>query len=1070
MLATVFVSFAQEKHNITFHTYQEEYGVITHIAGANVILDGDALFTNVSGLASFLQVSGTTLANYSVYKNGYLPLSDTLENINSDREVSVHLKSSNVQTGLSVQDQTDNFVENAKIEIQGKTVYTDEMGNVTLDSVPGGKWINYTLTKPKYQTVIDSLFSDYVWQNVDITMLKDSNLAESVLIYVTDDVTTEFIGNAMVVIGSDISYSGNDSEAADYGLAYFWDVPFSNQQNIEIVKDGYVTMNTQVDIDDQFEEFSFMLTKQEYATSVGISVYNEVGPESLSNAMVILGQDTSYTDNVGTGYVEFSNVPYNSQLPITISYKGFNTYNGTVDINEENEYFDFYLTETQYANYVQILVKDENSLEYLDSAMVILGQDTLFTGEIVTGMAEFYSVPYGNNINLSVEIEGYYFYQSQVSINEENEYFELYLSIQPSGLTFLIIDSITNDPIVEAFVSIKGDTYTTDINGYFTYWEPDMIGTNQSYSIAKNLYNPISGSVYVTDEYQVEVIKMIPNVTISTVSFEVKRAGSYGSLYGVDVTFNGQTQKSAGQPLVFEDVPFGDSVPVVALNLSYLDYYDTLTINSPSHNFILELELDTINSKVSFKTLDVNGRLENAMIVVKEDTLYSNSYGSVDRIKLAKGQYHEYYAFKEGYYPMDDSIYISEFEDSKYIYLTFERDTSLNSLTFITEIDSVRITIFNDTLYTTGTPPTVSIDSVEYVNNVKYTAFKPGFKILEDSVDLNLYNQVEYLSLVPDTMFSYAKFMVTSAHGPVLNAKIVSGASSDLSFELYTDSLGEALLKVMEYNDSIHFSISKNGYKTITMADKLISDSTIQINATLECYIPVSFQIISNDNPIENASIIIENDTLITNSQGTASTFVFEPKVYPYSIIASGYNQILDSIDITLNGANITHNLIESVYDVKFTIVENNIPIANAIISFDSDFQNTNEEGIAQFTERAKGNYSYLVSKDNYKDTIGNFEITNENVELLINLKSLVDISDINSTFILYPNPVGAELNIIGAEGYSYKLHSINGTAILNGKIDNSRFKLNTSAIKAGIYFVTLENNDNLQFFKIVKQ
>ncbi len=71
---------------------------------------------------------------------------------------------------------------------------------------------------------------------------------------------------------------------------------------------------------------------------------------------------------------------------------------------------------------------------------------------------------------------------------------------------------------------------------------------------------------------------------------------------------------------------------------------------------------------------------------------------------------------------------------------------------------------------------------------------------------------------------------------------------------------------------------------------------------------------------------------------------------------------------------------------------------------------------------------------------------------------------------LVYPNPVDNYLVIRNAYNARMKVVDVSGSVILNKKLDNDSYVLNTSDWQAGVYFVTLINGQMSRTFKVVKK
>ncbi|MFA5648773.1 MAG: T9SS type A sorting domain-containing protein, partial [Bacteroidales bacterium] len=95
--------------------------------------------------------------------------------------------------------------------------------------------------------------------------------------------------------------------------------------------------------------------------------------------------------------------------------------------------------------------------------------------------------------------------------------------------------------------------------------------------------------------------------------------------------------------------------------------------------------------------------------------------------------------------------------------------------------------------------------------------------------------------------------------------------------------------------DKGNYSVSLTGAPTATAT---ISDGTVNYTVT--------FNVISNSEPLEGVTIRIDEQTLTTNIEGIA-TIELENGVYPYSVTASNY--VTSEGSITVDGADVNEGV-----------------------------------------------------------------------------------------------------------------------------------------------------------------
>ena len=68
----------------------------------------------------------------------------------------------------------------------------------------------------------------------------------------------------------------------------------------------------------------------------------------------------------------------------------------------------------------------------------------------------------------------------------------------------------------------------------------------------------------------------------------------------------------------------------------------------------------------------------------------------------------------------------------------------------------------------------------------------------------------------------------------------------------------------------------------------------------------------------------------------------------------------------------------------------------------------------------------------------------------------------------LYPNPFTSEgLQIEGIGNFEYKILDVNGNTLENGKVENN--KVIGKQLNSGVYFLSIENQQNTGIYKVIK-
>ncbi|MDD4672130.1 MAG: M14 family zinc carboxypeptidase [Bacteroidales bacterium] len=254
-------------------------------------------------------------------------------------------------------------------------------------------------------------------------------------------------------------------------------------------------------------------------------------------------------------------------------------------------------------------------------------------------------------------------------------------------------------------------------------------------------------------------------------------------------------------------------------------------------------------------------------------------------------------------------------------------------------------------------------------------------------------------------------FTVTYSGVPVQDATV---SFNELSIN--TNASGKAIFSNQTRGTSGQYIVGKNGFITTTgnIEVKYI-DVNEHVSLEVEEY-TVSFAVSNGTNPIEGATISINNEQLETNAQGEADIELPNGS-YPYSVSMDGYHTQTGSIWVDEDDANVSITLIEDtepVYNVTFYVYDEEQDVENAIITFTGRQGITDANGEYVFGGVASGTYPYTITCDGYNNKEGSVTVVSEDVneEVLLAIENAVAIETSISSLSLWPNPFGQYLNI----------------------------------------------------------
>lgn len=255
-----------------------------------------------------------------------------------------------------------------------------------------------------------------------------------------------------------------------------------------------------------------------------------------------------------------------------------------------------------------------------------------------------------------------------------------------------------------------------------------------------------------------------------------------------------------------------------------------------------------------------------------------------------------------------------------------------------------------------------------------------------------------------------------------------------------------------------NYSISYQGYRSET-GSVTISNGNVTKNVFLspQSY-PLVFKIAHNNEPVENANIVVDASQLKTDSTGEATKSLVNGTYY-YTVTASGFEPYSDSIVISGYSHIENVELKAKTYLVTFEVTDENGPLENATISINDSVWVTDSVGTASLY-LPNGEYTYTVSADGFGDITENFTVSSAPVTKEVSLV-VTDIETITSSGIrVYPNPATEWVEIDAESKMRIELINVNGQVIRTRTVFSSKTRIQVDDLKPGIYILNIHKEN----------
>ena len=231
----------------------------------------------------------------------------------------------------------------------------------------------------------------------------------------------------------------------------------------------------------------------------------------------------------------------------------------------------------------------------------------------------------------------------------------------------------------------------------------------------------------------------------------------------------------------------------------------------------------------------------------------------------------------------------------------------------------------------------------------------------------------------------------------------------------------------------------------------------------------LTFIVTSDELPLEEATITVNNETLTTDENGFAVISLISGN-YQYSVSKYGYHTINGAIEIVGDDLELPITLERSIFNLTFVVTSDELPLEEATIEINNETLITDTEGVAVIILTA-GIYEYFVSKVGYLPENKTVEITNEDKELPVSLTAVSIKNQHFTDFYLFPNPFN---DFVYFGGNTSEVKTVKISNFLGQKIKEIDLQGETSIfagdLPQGIYFLEVKTkNTVLKTFKIVK-
>ncbi len=309
--------------------------------------------------------------------------------------------------------------------------------------------------------------------------------------------------------------------------------------------------------------------------------------------------------------------------------------------------------------------------------------------------------------------------------------------------------------------------------------------------------------------------------------------------------------------------------------------------------------------------------------------------------------------------------------------------------------------------------------------------------------------------------FHDVTFTIQGPSGPVEGAMVKVGST-----EVTTNSTGIAILQGLQAGTSI-YTVIKEGF--LAASGTFVVAENTPVSVVLSKLYKATFVVRSNENPVEGATIVINNSSWVTNSNGLAFTNLVGG-TYSYMVSKTGFQQASGQLLIAGQNVEVRVNL-QPLYLITFQVATSGGPLHRAEIKIAGHTLHTNNFGRCSIS-LIPGNYNYSVRYLEFPPVSGSLNVVDDNIFLSVLVETSTGEPAMQNV-VLFPNPFTSKINFTGTSDVRLvTISTSSGQEVIEKKNQGSnQMEIQTGWLPVGIYIVKLVDKKNKTVIhKMVKQ
>lgn len=690
---------------------------------------------------------------------------------------------------------------------------------------------------------------------------------------------------------------------------------------------------------------------------------------------------------------------------------------------------------------------------------------------------------------------------------------EAYLTLNNAETEFFTIGANSTDTIIfNATANSETNSGTViymsfgidDIyNGYYSKLEslelnigpiPEILITDENSAVKdKSYFYDSGGSTANYTNYENDTITIISgfsgrSLKAEFLSFSVEPNGS--GCYDYLKIYDGE---NTGAPLIGSYCNANIPKTIISTNekgaLTFTFYSDASVtqtgwkaeIRSIGDRYSLQLTVNDSEGPIENARVDFNGSIENTDI-----------NGVVNFYDIIEGINYPLKISATGFDDIDTKINVLENTTLDFTLKVSKYNVIFNLEDEDGEVDG-DVTFDGITLSTEN--GTVTFKDVEYSLDVEYIIQSYGhhdsiasFAVTSDLSEDIMLNPIKY----------DVQFIISNGVDLIDNAVVEFDNK-----EILTEN-GIALFEQVKMDTMLYYIVRKTGFDNLEGYIDVEENSTVNlIMGSGTATFKVSLEVYGETNPIYNAQVILDQDTLYTNTKGSVVfENVWEAENIPYKITKEHFNDIVGTINVSGNNVVVDTNMTYKSYEIIFHINDGENLLEGAAVSFDGKSGLSDNNGECIFVVTYSLNKTYRISKEGYIDATGMINVNEDkgiNVELsvksyqvtfgvvdhsyfavkdvLIEFNGATNYTDVDGNAVFYAVEPGENLKFTlskeGFNNYDSSLNVINTDVIFNARLSSTTGikSINENKVKIypnptnGIFNIEIAEAQNMNYY-----